>query len=121
MSSAQLASRYGVLYDAVCAMPSKVSVDVEQILREYLSLYIHHLQITVASNPTWQLTEVQAHMRTIHSSTAKLFTLEKLERGMHKEFNASVGIAEMSGGKPKFVRVNHQTNAGMGEFKIESV
>jgi hypothetical protein len=120
MTPEQLANRYGALYEAVCAMPAKVSVDVEQVLREYLSQYIHDLQATVVSNPAWQLTEVQAHLNTIQRSTLKLFSLQKFERKTDKEFSAIVGIAEMSGEKQKVVRVNHQTNAGMGEFNIES-
>ena len=120
MTPAQLAIRYGTLYDAVCALPAKAGVDVEQVLREYLSQYIHCLQATVVGNPAWQLAEVQAHLGTVQRSTVKLFTLQKLERKAHKEFDAVVGIAEMSGEKQKFVRVDQRTNAGMGEFKIES-
>jgi hypothetical protein len=71
-------------------------------------------------NPTWQLAEVQAHLNTIQRSMVMLFSLQKLERRTDKEFDAVVGIAQMWGEKPKFVRVNHRTNAGMGGFNIES-
>ncbi len=119
MTAAELAARYGELYEAVCALPSKVSVDVERVLRDYLSHYIHDLQVTVVSNPTWRLDQVQAHLNTIQQATIKVFSVQKLNRGPHKEFSAVVAITEMLGQKQRLVRVNHQTNAGMGDFKIE--
>jgi hypothetical protein len=119
ITTAQMAARYGALYDAVCAMPAKVSVDVEQVLRNYLSQYIHDLQAAVVANPGWQLAEVREHLGLIQRSTVKLFSLQKLERGTGKEFNAVVRIAEMLVERPKFVRVSDRTNAGMGDFNIE--
>lgn len=120
MSATQLATRYGALYEAVCAMPTKASVDVERVLRDYLSQYIHDLQATVVGNPTWQLADVQAHLNTIQRSTVKLFSVQRLDRKTHKEFGAIVGIAPMAGQEKKIVRVTHQTNAAMGDFTIES-
>ncbi len=119
MTATELATRYGELYEAVCALPSKVSVDVERVLRDYLSHYIHDLQAAVVSNPTWRLDQVQAHLNTIQRATIKVFSVQELNRGPHKEFSAVVVIAEMLGQKQRLVRVNHQTNAGMGDFKIE--
>lgn len=119
MTATELATRYGELYQAVCALPSKVSVDVERVLRDYLSHYIHDLQAAVVSNPTWRLDQVQAQLNTIQRATIKVFSVQELNRGPHKEFSAVVAIAEMLGQKQRLVRVNHQTNAGMGEFKID--
>lgn len=119
MTAAELAARYGELYEAVCALPSKASVDVERVLRDYLSHYIHDLQVAVVSNPTWLLDQVQAHLNTIQRATIKVFSVRELNRGSHKEFSAVVAITEMLGQKQRLVRVNHQTNAGMGDFKIE--
>lgn len=119
MTATELATRYGELYEAVCALPSKVGVDVERVLRGYLSHYIHDLQAAVVSNPTWRLDQVQAHLNTIQRATIKVFSVQELNRGPNKEFNAIVAIAEMLGQKQRLVRVNHQTNAGMGDFKIE--
>lgn len=119
MTAAELAARYGKLYEAVCALPSKVGVDVERVLRDYLSHYIHDLQAAVVSNSTWRLDQVQAHLNTIQRATIKVFSVQELNRGPHKEFSAVVAIAEMLGQKQRLVRVNHQTNAGMGDFKIE--
>ena len=59
MAEADLSSRYGELYGAVCNLPSKMRVDVERVLRDYLSRYIHELQAAVTNNPTWQLGQVQ--------------------------------------------------------------
>lgn len=120
MDDALLGARYGELYDAVRSMPGKLSVNVEPVLRAYLSQYIHDLQNTVVSNTDWQLSEIQAHLNTIQRSTVKLFSIQAFNRPAPKEFDAIVDIGEMAGEKPKFVRVDHRTNAGMGEFSIES-
>lgn len=119
ITESDLASRYGELYDAVCNLPSKVSVDVERVLRDYLSRYIHELQAAVTNNPTWQLGQVQAHLGTIQRATTKVFSVKELTRGQHKEFSAIVSISPMLGQKPRLVRVNHRTNAGVGDFQIE--
>jgi hypothetical protein len=118
-TDAGLASRYGALYEAVKDLPSAVSVDIEPVLRHYLGYYIHDLQVAVANNLTWQVSQVQAYLNRVQPSTAKVFTLEQLTRGQHKEFSAIVSVIEMLGVKRRLVRVNHQTNAGMGDFKIE--
>lgn len=119
MSESDLSSRYGELYEAVRNLPSKVSVDVERILRDYLSRYIHELQAATTNNPTWQVGQLQTHLNTIQRATIKVFSVQELTRGPHKEFNATVSITEMLGQKPRLVRVNHRTNAGMGDFQIE--
>lgn len=119
MTAVELADKYGDLYDAVCLLPSKVSVDVDRVLRDFLSHYIHDLQAAVVSNPAWLLDQVQAHLNTIHRAAAKVFSVRELKRGIHREFSAVIGITEMLGNKERLVRVDHQTNAGMGEFTIE--
>jgi hypothetical protein len=59
MAEAQLATRYGVLYEAVRSMPGRLNVSVEPVLRAYLSQYIHDLQSTVVSNSDWKLEEIR--------------------------------------------------------------
>jgi len=120
MNDAQLKSSYGELYDAVCSMPGKLSVNLEPVLRTYLSQYIHDLQNTIVNNPEWQLAQIQAHLNTIQRSTVKLFSIRAFNRTAPKEFDAIVDIGEMAGEKPKYVQVNQRTNAGMVEFAIES-
>lgn len=119
MTEADLSSRYGELYEAVRNLPSKVSVDVERVLRDYLSRYIHDLQAAVTNNPTWQISQLQAHLSTIQRATIKVFSVQELTRGQHKEFRAVVSISPMLGQRPRLVRVTHRTNAGVGDFSIE--
>lgn len=121
MSDADLSSRYGDLYDAVRNLPSKGSVDVEPVLRDYLGRYIHDLQVAVTNNLSWQLPELQAHLGALHRATTKVFAVQDLTRGKHKEFNATVSISPMLGQGQKLVRVSHHTNAGLGDFQIEKL
>lgn len=120
MSEAQLSSRYGDLYEAVRNLPSKVSVDVDRVLRDYLGRYIHELQTAVTNNPTWELSQLQAHLSTIQQATTKVFSIQDLKRGQQKEFSAILSIAPMLGQKRRLVRVSHRTIPGMGDFQIES-
>lgn len=121
MTAEELKDRYGELYEAVCLLPSKVDVDVERVLRNYLSRYIHDLQSAIVNNPAWQLDQVQAYLDSIHQATKEVFSVQKLVREQNKEFSAVVLITEMLDQKQRLVHVNHQTNAGMGDFKIEFV
>ena len=111
--------RYGDLYKAVCALPGKVSVDTEPVLRDYLGDYIHDLQGAVVKNPNWELSALQEHMNTRQPEAARLFSVREFGRGQGKEFSAVVSIPEMLGQGPRVVRVSEQTNAGMGDFEIE--
>jgi len=120
MTEADLSSRYGELYEAVRNLPSKVSVDVERVLRDYLSRYIHDLQAAVTNNPTWELGQLQTHLSTVQRATIKVFSVQELTRGQHKDFSAVVSISSMLGQRPRLVRVSHRTNAGVGDFDIES-
>lgn len=119
LSESELAVRYGELYNAVCCLPAKVSVDINPVLRNYLGYYIHDLQAAVVNNLTWELEQVRTHLNTVRPTTAKVFLVESLKRGKNKEFNAIVSVAEMLGHKRKSVRISHETNAGMGSFEIE--
>jgi hypothetical protein len=118
LSESELAVRYGELYDAVCRLPAKVSVDINRVLRNYLGHYIHDLQVAVVNNLTWGLDQVQVHLNAIQPTTTKIFSIQSLTRGQNKEFNANIGITEMVGHKRKLVQVSHETNAGMGNFEI---
>jgi len=118
-SESHLSIRYGELFTAVCNLPGKVTVDIEKILREYLSRYIHDLQVAVTSNPVWEIGQVQAHLNNVQKAAIKVFSVSDLVRGAHKEFTATVLITAMLGQKPRLVRVSHQTIAGMGDYKIE--
>ncbi len=117
----EFANRYGELFDVVCRLPSKIKVDVDKVLRGYLSRYIHELQVAVTNNPDWQLDQLQGHLGTIQRAAMKVFSVEKLQRFEHNQFSAIVVISEMLGQKRRLVCVSHQTNAGIGEFKIEDM
>ena len=118
-TEAELAARYEDLYEAVCSMPSKTDVDVEPILRKYLSNYIHELQQTVINNPDWQLSQIQSRLNTSLPAVTTVFSIQKFERCDATRFEALVDIAEMLGQLKRVVRVNERTNAGMSDFQIE--
>jgi hypothetical protein len=120
MDETQLAARYGDLYQAIRSMPGKRNVSVEPVLRAYLSQFIHDLQNTAVSNPDWDLVQIQARMSVIARFAGNLFSVRSFTRTSPREFEAIVDIGELVGEKPKHVRVSHRTNAGMGEFLIES-
>ena len=48
-----LTDRYGELYEVVRKLPSKEQVDLDGVLRRYLSDYVHELQKVVAANPDY--------------------------------------------------------------------
>ena len=118
-TEANLKARYEDLYDAVCSMPSKTDVDVEPILRVYLSNYIHELQQTVINNPDWQLSDIQTRLNTRQPEATTVFSVQVFERHDGDRFEALIEIAEMLGQLKRVVRVSERTNAGMGDFQIE--
>jgi len=120
-SDEELAQRYGDLYRAVCKLPSKEAVDVDAVLRNYLCDYIHEIQRTVVNHPDWQIDQVQQWLNTKIPSTRQLFSVSEFERHPNGGFRATILIAEMLGEPGRNVRVNENTNAGMGDFLIESL
>ena len=120
LTEEELSSRYGELYNAIRALPSKADVDVNPVLRNYLSDYIHSLQKTIVSNSGWSEDQIQNRLNTLQPSLASVFSIGKLERGQQGEFSATIEIAEMLGQGKRFTQISHRTNAGMGEFEIES-
>jgi hypothetical protein len=120
LSCAELQSRYGELYEAICELPSKMSVDLDRVLRDYLSDYIHVLQTALATNAALELEQLRVHLNIIQPVARKVFSVKELSRGEGTKFNAIIQIAGMFGLPNRFVRISHQTNAGMGDFKIDS-
>jgi hypothetical protein len=117
-SETELQNRYGELYEAVCRLPSKLSVDVDRVIRGYLSQYIHDLQISVVTNPSWSESQLQSHLNTVQKSTAKVFSVRNFDRTSERQFSAEVVVAPMLGKGQRLVRVTNTTNAGMGDFSI---
>lgn len=116
----ELSNRYGQLYDAVCKLPSKPDVDVEPVLRDYLSDYIHELQKTVKNNPDWHKDKIQERLSAVLPSTSVVFSIQTFERYEVGKFSATIEIIEMLGQGKRVVQVGDETNAGMADFKIES-
>ena len=116
----ELSNRYEQLYDAVCKLPSKPDVDVEPVLRDYLSDYIHELQKTVKNNLDWDKDKIQERLIAVLPSTSVVFSIQTFERYEARKFNATIEIIEMLGQGKRVVQVDDETNAGMAEFKIES-
>ena len=120
LTEAELSSRYDELYNAVCNLPSKADVDINPVLRNYLSDYIHKLQQTIINNPDWNQDQIQNRLNTLEPSFTGVFSIGDFERKQKNEFNATIDITEMLGQEKRFIQVNHLTNAGMGDFEITS-
>ena len=119
-SDSMLADRYGDLFDVVCRLPSKPDVDVEPILRNHLSDYIHELQRTVVNNPDWGADHVQERLNRARPEFSGVLHLQSFERSGANQFKSKIVIAEMLGQGKRFVQVDENTNAGMQDFEIGS-
>ena len=85
-----LADRYGDFYVAVCNLPSKTEVDVDTVLRNYLSDYIHELQRTVVNNRDWQGAQIQQQLETLQPSGQGVFAIRQFERDSEDGFSATI-------------------------------
>ncbi|MBU7586746.1 MAG: AAA family ATPase [Nostoc sp. TH1S01] len=121
ISETELAKRYGQLFDVICLLPSKIQVDVDRVLRDYLRRYILELQIAVTNNQHWQIEQLRKHLKRVQTSAMKVFSVEELQRGENEDFHAVIIISEMLGQKRRLVRVSNQTNPGTDYFKIEDI
>lgn len=117
-SEAEIQCRYGELYEAVSRLPAKLNVDVDQVIRGYLSQYIHDLQKAVVTNSSWEEDQLRTHLNTVQKSTTKVFSIRNFKRTDEKQFSAEVILAPMLGKGQRLVRINNTTNAGMVDFTI---
>ena len=115
----ELASRYEDLYEAICALPSKSRVDYEEVLRDYLSSYIHDLQRIITKNPKWQVEQIRERLTSQQPSTSKVFSVKEFERLSNGRFEATIVIAEILGESDRAVRVDDTTNAAMDAPSLE--
>ena len=115
-----LAERYGDLYHAVRSLPSNPDVDVEPTIRNYLSDYIHELQKTAVNNPDWEGDQIQQRLTAMQPGTAGVFSLRRFERDGNGAFQASIEVTKMLDQRRRSVHVSDKTNAGMGDFTIET-
>ena len=116
----ELSNRYQHLYDVVCNLPSKTDVDVEPVLRSHLIRYIVEFQMMVTDNPSWQQDRIQARLNEVLPPMVGVFSVQNFIRQEGKTFSATIEIMEMLGQGKRIVQVSDETNAGMGNFKIES-
>ena len=114
-----LVQRYGELYEAVRRLPSKAVVDVDAVLYNYLSDYIHALQRTVVNNPDLEMQQIQERLSRQLPSSNNAFSIREFKRDSEDGFSATVGIIAMLGETERVVKVNESTNAGMGDFTME--
>ena len=115
-----LAERYGDLYHAVRSLPSNPDVDIEPTIRNYLSDYIHELQKTAVNNPDWEGDQIQQRLAAVQPGTAGVFSLRSFERDGNGAFLASIEVTKMLDQRRRSIQVSDKTNAGMGDFTIET-
>ena len=116
----EVAERYGELNATVTKLPSKKEVDVETVLRNYLSEYIHYLQRTVVNNPEFEMHQIQQQLSKHLPSSNNVLSIQGFNR-RDGGFNATIGIVEMLGQTARVVHVDERTNAGMDKFQIEFI
>ena len=104
-----LLKRYGELYEIVCRLPSKESVDLEGVLRRHLSDYVHELQKAVEANPSWGHDRIKRHMSDQSMQKSGIVTLPGFVREGNGRFTATIGISEMLGERPRVVEVCSET------------
>ena len=121
MTEEQLVDRYGELYAVVSDLPSKAEVDVEPVLHNHLSRYVFELQMTVLKNPDWNVDQVRQRLSTVQSSWNGVFEIQEFDPDANGGFSATIGIIEMLGQQKRVVQVNNRTNAGEGNFQVETV
>ena len=114
----ELAARYQDLYTAVCKLPGKKDVDVDPVLRSYLSDYIHGLQKVVQGTPCLSLDQMRERLKTLYPSLANIFSIVEFERKEGVGFEATIEIGKLLGRSRRVTHVGHHTNAGMGDFEI---
>jgi AAA ATPase domain len=112
-----MGERYGELFECVEMLPAKPPVDIESVLRSYVSNYIHELQGLIVSNPNWGKENLVTHFTSSPTGLGKLITLAEFQKQGDTEFRAVLRI----GGQPsRIVDATHQTNAGMRDFTFRS-
>src|SRR5262249_10508643 len=104
-----LAKRYGGLYAAIQSLPSKINVSLDNILREYLSRYIHEIQSLIVSRTASTLSEVQAHLNTTYQGWDRLFMLETLSVINVNRFTGSIRILGLAGDRERLVDFSNAT------------
>jgi hypothetical protein len=115
-AEADLAGRYGGLYAVIQSLPSKADVNLDDILRQYLSRYIHEIQSLIVSRAARTMSDVNAHLRTTFPGWDRLFVLESLGVADVDHFFGSISVIGLAGARKRLVDFSNATNAGMRDF-----
>jgi hypothetical protein len=79
-SEGDLGDRYGMLFEVIKKLPAKAQVNVDRVLKAYVSRYIHDLQAAVVAHETWDLDRLRGYMAKAQAAAAKVFTLKEFQR-----------------------------------------
>ncbi len=104
-----LTDRYGELYEVVRKLPSKEQVDLDAVLRRYLSDYVHELQKVVAANPDYAREQIDAQLHDHPMVKNNLVSLQDVQRNGNDRFVATIDISEILGGSRRSVEVSSDT------------
>ncbi len=108
----ELATRYGDLYTIVKALPTAEPVDLDTVLRRYLSDYVHGLQKIVYNNPTWARQQIERHMKQDPLGKSGVVSLKSFRRKQGDRFEAIVVVADLAGRGARDLRVRSDTTIG---------
>jgi hypothetical protein len=117
-SEHELAQRYGELFKTVQKLPSKKSANIDTVLHEHLSLYIHKIQNILVQNIEFNAEQINSLIASMEKSLATIFSMTSIQRYLPNNFHATIRISEKMYGHERFVHISHMTNAGMRDYKI---
>lgn len=118
---AALEDRYSELYSVSTALPSKLQVDIDTVLREYASSYIHQLQRLVAGQRAADLEAIRLQIERDEPSLSKVFSVRSLDIQNAEKFLIEVEVKPLLGGPKRLIRITPETNAGMGKFELSTL
>lgn len=118
---AALKDRYSELYSVSTALPSKLQVNIDTVLREYASSYIHQLQRLVASKRAAELEAIQLQIQRDEPSLSKVFSVRSLDIQSSEKFLIEVEVKPLLGGPKRLICITPETNAGMGKFELSTL
>lgn len=113
-----LRDRYADLYSVSLALPSKLQVDIDAVLREYASSYIHRLQRLVAGRHAVDLETLRVQIQRDEPGLSKVFSVRSLDVKNPERFLIEVEVRPLLGGPKRLIHVTPETNAGMGKFAL---
>ena len=111
--------RYGELYEIISRFPYKQAVDVERVLRNYLSDYIHEFQKIVINHPNWNQTQIHQQLNSIKPELSNIFNIQQFKTSNDNKYNAIIKISDILGENGGTVPVDQNTNAGNLDFVIK--